>query len=131
VGDRLKILVVEDDSTYREFVAMVLRGAGHEVFEAEDGASARELARVHAPDAIILDLRLPDATGYAIATELRRAIVHANTSIILLTADRFPERDAAEAAGIDIVISKPVEADLVTGIVDHVRARRLRRNSSP
>lgn len=125
MDERLRILVVEDDSVYAEFITMVLRGAGHEVAEATTGAAAREHIGAHTPDAVILDLGLPDENGYELARALRDRL--SGAVIILLTADLFPHLDRAEAAGIDIVLSKPVEADLVTGMIDHIRARRLRK----
>jgi CheY-like chemotaxis protein len=127
----LKILVVEDDPIYASFVAETLRTTGHVVTVAIDGAGARRvtrtaLDRVDAPDAVILDLGLPDETGYDLARDLRR-MLPAPAVIILLTADLYPHLDIAEAVGIDLVLTKPVEEALVSGIVDHVRARRARR----
>jgi DNA-binding response OmpR family regulator len=129
VDERLSILVVEDDPVYAEFITMVLRGAGHDVAEATTGAQAREVIRARTPDAVVLDLGLPDESGYDLGRALRELLPAA--VIILLTADLFPQLDRAEEVGIDIVLSKPVEADLVTGMIDHIRARRRRRVSSP
>ncbi len=123
----LKILVVEDDAVYAEFVEMSLRGAGHEVTLATTGADARTHARSSAPDAVVLDLTLPDESGYDIARALRGGLLPPESIIILLTATMYPERDTAEAVGIDIVLTKPVEASLVTGMVDLIRARRRSR----
>jgi CheY-like chemotaxis protein len=47
--------------------------------------------------------------------------------IILLTANMYPQLDTAEAVGIDLVLSKPVEPALVIGMIDHVHARRRKR----
>lgn len=125
MDERLSILVVEDDPVYAEFVTMVLRGAGHDVAAVTTGAAAREQVQARTPDAVVLDLVLPDENGYELARALR-ALLPASV-IILLTADLFPELDRAESVGIDIVLSKPVEADLVTGMIGHIRARRQRR----
>lgn len=123
------MLVVEDDPVYAEFITMVLRGAGHEVTHATTGAQARELVKDQTPDAVVLDLGLPDESGYDLARSLRDLLPDA--VVILLTADLFPQLDRAESVGIDIVLSKPVEADLVTGMIGHIRARRRRKLSSP
>lgn len=127
VDERLEILVVEDDATYAEFVADTLRAAGHGVTVAVDGAAARARIAEASPDAVILDLTLPDESGYDIARALRRGLLPATTVIIVLTANMFPELDMAEAVGIDLVLSKPIEPALVAGMVDHVHARRLKR----
>ncbi len=125
--DRLKILVVEDDRVYADFVATTLGAAGHEVALAGTGAEARTQAAAFVADAVVLDLGLPDEDGYGVARALRAGILRDGAVIILLTANMFPEREVAEAVGIDIVLSKPVQAELVTGIVDLVHARRKKR----
>jgi DNA-binding response OmpR family regulator len=127
MDDRLEILVVEDDPVYAEFVASTLRDAGHGTAIAADGAAAREHVRTRRPHAVILDLSLPDESGYDVARELRRNGLDDAAVIILLTAHPSPELDRAEGVGIDIVLGKPVEPTLVRGMIDHVRARRKRR----
>jgi DNA-binding response OmpR family regulator len=74
---------------------------------------------------------LPDESGYDLARDLRAQLVPATTVIILLTANLYPERDLADAVGIDMVLTKPVEADLVHGMVDFIRSRRARRLERP
>lgn len=127
MDDRLHILVIEDDRVYAEFVGTTLREAGHNVVVASSGTAARDEARKTVPDAVILDLGLPDESGYDVARALRRDLLPDTSVIILLTADLFPQRDLADAVGIDVVLSKPVEPALVRGMIDHVRARRTRR----
>jgi DNA-binding response OmpR family regulator len=127
MDDRLEILVVEDDPVYAEFVASTLREAGHGTTIAGDGTAAREQVRNLRPHAVILDLSLPDESGYEVARKLRRDGLDDDAVIILLTAHPSPELDRAEGVGIDIVLAKPVEPALVRGMIDHVRARRKRR----
>ena len=122
----MKILVVDDDVVYAEFVASTLRVVGHDVTVARDGAEARRSARAMRADAVVLDLLLPDESGYDTARALRE-LLSPEAIIILLTANLYPDRDVAEAVGIDIVLSKPVEPQLVTGMVDLVRSRRAKR----
>jgi len=126
VDDRLKILVVEDDAVYAEFVATTLRQPGHDVELAETAATARARVLTTKPDAIVLDLVLPDESGYDTALALRRELPP-ESIIILLTASLYPERDLADAVGIDMVLTKPIDPALVTGMVDLVRARRRRK----
>ena len=127
MSEHLNILVVEDDGVYADFVAATLRTAGHEVFIAVDAAGARKHVELVQTDAVVLDLGLPDESGYDLARDLRSHLVPARTVIILLTANLYPERDLASAVGIDMVLTKPVEADLVHGMVDFIRSRRSRR----
>jgi DNA-binding response OmpR family regulator len=126
VDERLDILVIEDDPVYAEFVAATLREAGHDVHHVTSGSAARERIAVAKPDALILDLVLPDENGYDLARSLR-GVLPSTSVIILLTADLHPERDLADAVGIDIVLTKPVEPALVNGMIELVRARRRRK----
>jgi CheY-like chemotaxis protein len=123
----LNVLVVEDDPIYGHFIVSTLRDAGHQVTLANDGARALEEARALAPDAVILDLRLPDGSGYDVASALRRDVLGPASVIIVLTASRYPSLDDAAAVGVDLVLSKPTDAALVIGLVEHVRERRQLR----
>jgi DNA-binding response OmpR family regulator len=126
VDDRLEILVIEDDPVYAEFVAGTLRDAGHQVHHVESAGAARAYVGSATPHAVILDLMLPDESGYDLARSLR-VDLPSTAVIILLTADLHPERDLADAVGIDIVLTKPVEPALVNGMIELVRARRRRK----
>lgn len=131
MGDeQLSILVVEDDPIYADFVLGTLRDAGHDVDHATTGAGALAKMGQLPHDAVILDLGLPDTSGYDLARALR-AKLPATTVIIVLTASLHPELDRADAVGIDLVLSKPIDVKLVTGMVDHVRDRRKRRLERP
>ncbi|HTL38929.1 MAG TPA: response regulator [Kofleriaceae bacterium] len=126
----LSILVVEDDAIYAQFVADTLREAGHDVDIVATSEQARDKVRSRAPDAVMLDLHLPDGNGYDIARTLRGMLPN-EAVIIMLTATQFPELDLADAVGVDLVLTKPVEVKLVTDIVDHVRTRRQRKLQKP
>jgi DNA-binding response OmpR family regulator len=126
VEEPLAILVVEDDPVYADFIAGALRDAGHDVDIVATGAKAREKAAAIKPDAVMLDLALPDEDGYDLALALRKQLPPASI-IIVLTANLHPQRDLADAVGIDMVLTKPVEPVLVIGIVDLVRERRQRK----
>lgn len=123
----LNILVIEDDPVYSEFLVDALVAAGHVVNVAATAANARSQAEAHRPDVVMLDLTLPDGNGYELAQSLRGSLLPASSTIIMLTAQLHPQRDMAEAVGIDMILSKPVEAHAVIGVVDLVHLRRNRR----
>ena len=129
MDEQLNILVIDDDGVYADFVADTLRAAGHEVAIANDAAAARKHVQSTRADAVVLDLGLPDESGYDLARDLRAQLMPDSTVIILLTANLYPERDVANAVGIDMVLTKPVEAELVHGMVEFIRNRRTRRLS--
>ncbi len=69
--NRPLLLVVEDDSDLRGVLALALRNYGYEVKEAGSGSEALRLIRVRAPDAVILDLGLPDMDGFEVTASIR------------------------------------------------------------
>jgi PAS domain S-box-containing protein len=68
----LKILVADDSQDGADSLAFLLRAAGHEVFTAYDGRTAIQLAEQHRPDAVLLDIGMPEVSGYDVARAIRR-----------------------------------------------------------
>ena len=123
----LRILNVDDDEAGRYIKSRILRGSGHEVLEAESGAAAlASLARI-VPDAVVLDVKLPDMSGFAVARRMRgdprlRDVAIVQTSTIAVTAD--DERDGLES-GADVFLSQPVTpGNLVAALETAMRVRR-------
>jgi DNA-binding response OmpR family regulator len=100
-----KILVVEDDTTVRETLALNLQAEGYEVHSAMDGETALSLAREIKPDLIVLDIMLPKLDGLTVCRILRR---ESQMPIIMLTA-RGLETDKIVGleTGADDYIVKP------------------------
>lgn len=100
-----RILVVEDDPDLRALLAQGLREEGYEVVQAIDGARALRAA-AEDPDALILDVGLPDADGRDVCRALRARGIRA--PVIFLTArDAIPDRLSGFAVGGDDYLSKP------------------------
>jgi len=100
-----RILVVEDDPDLRALLAQGLREAGYDVVQAMDGAGALR-AVADAPDAVILDIGLPDADGRDVCQALRARGMRA--PVIFLTArDAVPDLLSGFSAGGDDYLSKP------------------------
>jgi len=100
-----KILIVEDEATLRNTLALNLRAEGFEVLAAGDGTEGLKLAREQAPDAVILDLMLPELDGLSLCRILRR---DSDVPILMLTA-RGTEMDriAGLETGADDYVVKP------------------------
>jgi two-component system KDP operon response regulator KdpE len=105
VSFKPRILVVDDEAQIHRFLTPALEAAGFEAAQARDGASAlAELAR-HPPDAVLLDLGLPDLDGQEV---LRRARAFFQGPVIVLSArDREAEKIAALDGGADDYVEKP------------------------
>lgn len=109
-----RILVVDDDPHQRTYLAELLTERGYDVDLADDvGSIDRALSRAR-PDLVILDIRLPDASGYEIARYLRKDDRFAPIPIIFLTADQSEISEVRSiAAGGDDHMRKPVNPDLL------------------
>jgi DNA-binding response OmpR family regulator len=100
-----KILIVEDEATVRDTLALNLRAEGFEVLSAGDGVNGLRLAREQAPDLVVLDLMLPELDGLSVCRMLRR---DSQVPIIMLTA-RGTEMDKITGleTGADDYVVKP------------------------
>jgi DNA-binding response OmpR family regulator len=119
MGTAKKTILVVDDEPH---IVMGLRDAlefeGFRVIAASNGREGIALARTESPDAIILDLMLPDVNGYAVCEEVRR--INALVPIVMLTA-RSQETDKVRGldAGADDYVTKPFG---VNELIARVRA---------
>jgi two-component system KDP operon response regulator KdpE len=100
-----RILVVDDEPQIQRFLKPALSAAGYEVLQALTGAEALRMLATAAPDAVILDLGLPDMDGKDIIANVR---AWSQVPIIILSArDRESEKIAALDLGADDYIEKP------------------------
>ncbi|MRR51707.1 MAG: diguanylate cyclase [Rhodocyclaceae bacterium] len=107
----MRILVVDDDRTMRALEVALLREAGHEVFEAENGVRGYELALELRPQIMIIDWIMPEMDGIELTRTLRRAKIGRNIYILILTSleDEAKVVEAFEA-GVDDFMSKPLKS---------------------
>ena len=98
----MRLLVVDDEPQFLRALATNLRGAGYDV---ETATTAREALAADVPDAVILDLRLPDGSGRDVAAQLR---ARSDAPIIVVSAiGDEEEKIAALDAGADDYVTKP------------------------
>lgn len=111
-GSPIKVLVVDDEAVLAEMVSMALRYEGWEVTTAVDGSSALAAARTVRPDAVVLDVMLPDMSGLEVLSRLRAQTPE--LPVLLLTAkDAVEDRIAGLAAGGDDYVTKPFSLEEV------------------
>jgi CheY-like chemotaxis protein len=111
-GTRRRVLVVEDDADAAETFAVLLRGWGHDVEVAGDGARALEAARACPPDTVLLDLRLGDGPhGLEVAHRLRNEAGLRDARVVAVTGHPPDGMSGDEGVGdLDGVLVKPVDA---------------------
>jgi two-component system KDP operon response regulator KdpE len=101
----VKVLLVDDDATLRRTLGIGLRAAGHEVLLAGDGRTALQAARDDRPDIVVLDLGLPDLSGFEVLRSLR---AWSTVPVVVLSA-RAESAEKVEALdlGADDYVTKP------------------------
>ena len=105
----MRILVVDDDATLRQTLAIGLRAGGHEVLLAADGRSALQAAVEDKPDLVVLDLGLPDLSGVEVLRELR---TWSSLPVVVLSArDGSQDKVQALDLGADDYVTKPFGAE--------------------
>jgi two-component system cell cycle response regulator DivK len=105
-----KILLVEDDEMNRDMLSRRLERRGYQVIIAVNGHEGVVLARLHAPDLILMDMSLPVLDGWEATRQLKAMPDTRAIPIIALTAHAMSgDREQALEAGCDDYDSKPVE----------------------
>jgi two-component system response regulator (stage 0 sporulation protein F) len=107
-GGRPRVLVVDDDDAIAELAREILAPEGYAVATAREGAEALKLVRLHDPDVMLVDLRLPIMDGPSFIEQYRAQGGHART-FIFSAASELPT--LLPMAGVDGAIAKPFELD--------------------
>jgi DNA-binding NarL/FixJ family response regulator len=120
------VLVVDDDPSLRALLTTILTRAGFETDEAQTGAEAIAAVRADRPDAVVLDVCLPDANGLALCHELRAEHGH-DLKVLCVSGERVDSfaRVAGFLAGADDYLVKPFDPDELIA-----RVRRLVRGTA-
>lgn len=128
MGTRMNILVVDDNGANRRLLSAFLTGSGFATGLADNGNDAVRAVAAGGYDLVVMDLHMPDLDGLD-ATRLIRALPGAagRLPIVGVTADiRLEAREACLAAGMDWVMTKPIDFDVFLATV-----RRLATGGRP
>ncbi len=121
------ILVVDDDVTVRETLVEFFETFGHTARGAGTASEARALAAEHAPDVVLLDLRLPDASGLVLLDALRADDPDVGVIVLSGFADVRSTVGAMQRGAVD-VLEKPVDLEALEAAVHRASERgRLRQ----
>src|SRR5262249_21357322 len=112
------ILVVDDTEANRFVVAGILKRAGYGVIQAGTGAQAMTQLE-HRPDLVVLDVRLPDTTGYEIARVMRTRAEHDTTPLLFISASFTGPGAHAQGldSGADGYLTHPVDPGVLLATV--------------
>jgi two-component system OmpR family response regulator len=111
-GTPVRVLVVDDEPSLAELLSSVLRYEGWDVRTAANGAEALRTARDFRPDAVVLDIMLPDFNGLEVMRRLRAEVPQ--ICVLFLTArDAVEDRVAGITAGGDDYVTKPFSLEEV------------------
>jgi len=112
-----KILVVDDDPDLRMFLKAAFRREGYEVDEADRGGSAQEVMRAKAPDVVLLDLYLPDMTGFDVLEWVAKS--HPAAKVVIMTGhgEIATAVRAMKLGALDYLI-KPVDPVQLRATID-------------
>lgn len=115
------ILIVDDEQKMREFVALFLRSSRYTVFEAADGRTALNILSKETIDLIVLDIMLPDISGFDLCSQIR---VKSSVPIIFLTAlaDEEYQMIGYRVEGDDY-ITKPFNASILLAKIQRILQR--------
>ena len=123
-GSPVRVLVVDDEPNLTELVSMALRYEGWDVRTAGTGTEAVRSAREHSPDAVVLDMMLPDIDGLEILRRMRAD--DPDVPVLFLTArDAVEDRVSGLTAGGDDYVTKPFSLEEVVA-----RVRALLRRTA-
>ena len=118
------VLVVEDDLDLRTVFRYALTNAGYRVVDVEDGGDALRQVEREAPCAVVLDLGLPRVSGRDVQRELASSADTRRIPIVVVTGAATDDLDERDFAAI---LRKPVHAEAVVDVVDHVLRHRRPR----
>lgn len=120
-----QILVIDDDKAITELMSMLLKTHGFDVITSNSGTEGVQLARTKTPNAILLDLMMPDLDGWQVCKSIR---AFSNAPILVLSAINDPRMVASVLdSGADDFLVKPVPSSV---LVAHVR-KMVRRTELP
>lgn len=110
--DQKRILVIDDDAMNREVMEAFLSSENYTVYLASSGEAGIEAAEKHLPDAIILDVRMPDMSGYDVCSHLKNQASTQAIPIMIVTGfDDRKDFERGKEVGADEFLTRPFDGD--------------------
>lgn len=109
-----RVLIAEDQAQNRQYLADLLKTIGFEVRQAENGEEAIALWQHWQPHLILMDMRMPQISGYEATRQIKASVQGQAPIVIAVSGDVFEDDQAAmRAAGCDDVVQKPVQTEVL------------------
>lgn len=127
--DQASILIVDDTPANLDLLGRILSGAGYQIRKQSSGAMALTSAQAAPPDLILLDIKMPDMSGYRVCRQLKQQFSTAEIPIIFISAlqDADDKVKAFESGAVDY-ISKPFHSkEVLARVATHLRLSMLQR----
>jgi PAS domain S-box-containing protein len=119
-GERIRVLVVDDNVDAAESIAMLLSLEGHEVRSVHAAHEALEAAEAFRPHLVLLDIGLPGMDGYEVARRLRSQHIERMRIVAITGYGQPSDRDRTREAGFDQHLVKPIDPEMLHALLDSV-----------
>ena len=116
-----KVMVVDDAAFMRMRACKVLQENGHETVQAENGLEAVKQYAVHHPDAVLMDITMPEMDGLAALKEIRKMDPNARVAMVTAMGQQAIVMEALKAGAKDFVL-KPFQPDRVLNALQKLLA---------
>ncbi|MCA1839182.1 MAG: PleD family two-component system response regulator [Actinomycetota bacterium] len=126
-----RILVVDDYSSVRTLLRVLLETEGYRIMEAADGTEALRAAESTKPDLVILDLMMPELDGEHVISELHGNDTLQQIPILVLSAKQEALSRVREVVGHDNVFAKPFEPAELIGRIKELIGAATKASKSP
>jgi len=120
-----RVLIADDNKDAADSLGILLEIDGHEVRVAHGGRAALALAQAFRPEVVLLDIGMPELSGYEVAEALRREPWGKAIQLIALTGwGQESDRRASKAAGFDRHLTKPIDMEVLSAVLTKPPPRR-------
>jgi CheY-like chemotaxis protein len=123
---RPRVLIADDDRDMVSTLATLLGDEGYVVYTAFSGKEVLPAVRIVRPDAIIVDVAIPQMSGYAIAQAIRQSFMDLRRPLLIAISGfwkEFPDRKIAEQVGFDHYLAKPAEPAAILELLAPLQRR--------
>ena len=117
---RKSVLVIDDDLPLRGMLAAALRKHGFQVLLAGDGAEGQRALNIHHPHVVLLDLAMPNVTGWDFLQRLSETGYLGRTKIIVVSAHLRIDPQAVLQMGVSAILPKPFNLPDLINLIEHL-----------